>query len=488
MAKLIRPAKWFKKARAGNGDEVLKRLEDYLNGNFDEPVKILCGFWKDQQDAISYQELREAVINGKLDESTWKAWSHDYSVLVSSKLKNIWEEAAKAGAKGQPIMDGLNFSFNPQSAGIMKWITERGADFVTNSTNEQKKAIQYLLAKNVREKHTVDELAKVIRPCIGLTKQQAAANQRYYDNIVETLKKEHPKMKRESIQKKAREAAAKYAERQHRGRAMTIAQTEMAFAYNWGAHEGIKQAQRQGYIGTVVKRWSTAGGDRVYKVCEALEGMEVGMDSKFNINLKAVFSDQHMLPPAHPRCMCAIEYVEAEPAKLLRLPQRSNVPDMYSGNKHTAPKYLGSIETVSETVVKSVLKKYEAKIADSDIENAVVITSSGLIWQCYGDKKHAYPNIDLGDELKGASVTHNHPVNSSNEYTFSTDDLDLFMEYDLKILRGIDELYVYELNRNAADIEDLQLFIEDLNEYNWRHQQVNDIAKKLGIGYRRKKR
>lgn len=34
---------------------------------------------------------------------------------------------------------------------------------------------------------------------------------------------------------------------------------------------------------------------------------------------------------------------------------------------------------------------------------------------------------------------------------FSADDIALFQKYKLAILRGIDEKYVYELNRNAAD-------------------------------------
>ena len=57
------------------------------------------------------------------------------------------------------------------------------------------------------------------------------------------LKEQHPKMKPESVRNKARDAAIKYAERQHRQRAFDIAQTEMAFAYNRGADEGIRQAQ-----------------------------------------------------------------------------------------------------------------------------------------------------------------------------------------------------------------------------------------------------
>ena len=53
-----------------------------------------------------------------------------------------------------------------------------------------------------------------------------------------------------------------------------------------------------------------------------------------------------------------------------------------------------------------------------DIENAVVITKTGLVFQCYGNKNGVYPNLDLGEELMGASVTHNHPIGSSNEYSF----------------------------------------------------------------------
>ena len=48
MAILIRPGKRFRKARAGNGAEILKKLEDYLKSASTEPVELLCGFWKDQ--------------------------------------------------------------------------------------------------------------------------------------------------------------------------------------------------------------------------------------------------------------------------------------------------------------------------------------------------------------------------------------------------------------------------------------------------------
>ena len=249
MVAWSRSAKCLKKSRSRNAQEVLEQLKGYLEGAMKEPVRMLCGFWKDQQDVISYQELREAVKEGELNEETYRQWSQDYSVLVTKHLKPVWEDAIRAGAMSPPVVRGLPFDFQLQTSGIMNWIKDRGAAFVTAASDEQKHAIQALLAKKMVEGHTVDELAKYIRPCIGLTEAQARANRRYYDHMVKTLKEDHPRMQQETVEKKAREAAAKYAERQHRQRAMTIAQTESAFAYNRGADEGVRQAQAQNLLG-----------------------------------------------------------------------------------------------------------------------------------------------------------------------------------------------------------------------------------------------
>ena len=313
MSFRINPAgRLTKKKKTANGIEVLQRLQNYLDSECDEPVEILCGFWRDQQEAITYQELREAILNEQLSQQTLQEWSHDYSVLINERLANMWTDAIAAGPSGQPILDGLAFQFNTQTPGIMNWIHERGAEFVTSCMEEQKNAIAALLSKKMRDSHTVDELSRMIRPCIGLTEGQAKANARYYDNIVANLRRDHPRMKMESIRQKAADAAQKYAERQHRQRAMTIAQTESAFAYNRGADEGIRQAQNANLLGIVKKRWSTSGDDGVCAICSSLEGTEVGMDESFDFKGKLLFVGQKLLPPAHPRCACAVEYVEVE--------------------------------------------------------------------------------------------------------------------------------------------------------------------------------
>ena len=300
----------IRKGKSYEAEEVLRRLRSFLDRNEAEPVKILRGFWKDQQDALSYGEIREAILAGHISEQTIKEWRQDYAKLVNEQFSHTWKNALAVGYKGQPIMDNLSsFHFDMQKPGVLSWIGERGAEFVTNESQTTKDAIRGLLMRSVTEKHSVDELSRVIRPLVGLNKPQAYANMRYYENVLNTLSDQHPRTSKEVIQRRAQEAAWKYAEKQHRERAYMIARTEMSFAYNRGAYEGIKQAQEMGLMGAVVKIWSTSQGGNVCPDCEALEGEEVGMDGTF-FESRGLFRGDNLVPPLHPRCECAIVYQE----------------------------------------------------------------------------------------------------------------------------------------------------------------------------------
>lgn len=485
--------RYIQKSASKDGQEVLDRLNAYLDGNADEPAKFLVNFWKDQGNAFSYKEIREAMLEGTVSEETMRLWQQDYTKMVADKMYPMWLNAITAGAKGQPIFDELppGFSFNTGVPNVVSWITARGSAFITSVTEEQRKAVNALLLKRITDKFSVDELARVIRPCIGLTARQTKANVRYYRSIKERLAKEHPRMKKESIEKKAREKQLIYAAKQQRERAYTIAHTEMAFAFNKGMDETIRQAQAEGMMGVMEKRWITAGVENVCSICQALDGTQVGMDEEFDFPGKVLFTGHKLTPPAHPRCRCAVQYVEAEAPKLREdgiltpVQPASSYGDGEEKNiDHDPPKYLGTLDNVSEDVVLSTLRGYEKEIAGYDKESAVVITESGLVFQCFGDKESVHPDDDIGDALKGAYVTHNHPVGSSNEYSFSNDDVQLFMEFDLEILRGVDERFVYELTRSQTELEE-HLPISNLNEYNTRHDEVISIAERLGIGYRR---
>ena len=130
------------------------------------------------------------------------------------------------------------------------------------------------------------------------------------------------------------------------------------------------------------------------------------------------------------------------------------------------------------------LKYFEKQIVTREVENAIIITASNEVYHCSGDKNNIDTILELGDKLRCAYVTHNHPIGSANEYSFSDDDIKLFMKYKLSVLRGIDEKFIYELNRNPKDLDDL-IPLGEVDEYSNHHNKVITKAKSMGIGYQR---
>lgn len=153
--------------------------------------------------------------------------------------------------------------------------------------------------------------------------------------------------------------------------------------------------------------------------------------------------------------------------------------------EHEPPSFIR--ELVDGEDRREVLLGYESQIADEAVENAIVITNDGRIYHCYGTLNGVYPDSDLGDELYGADMTHNHPIGSRNEYTFSSSDVNLFATYNLNTLRGIDERYTYELNHNPATLDSPTPFLE-LDEYSTQHEEMIDTAERRGYGYFRRRR
>ena len=364
-----------KRRHSAEAQAILDRLAAYLHDSESDPVEMLCGFWKDQQDAITYQEMRTLVLEGYVDEVTARLWQQDYADLVKNRMPQIWNGAMIAGSRSQPLLTSLpNFTFNLQTPGVIRWIQSRGAEMVTVSTQRQKDAIALLLEDKMRNSHTVDELARLIRPCVGLYRQQAAAVSNFYDHMVKTLTEQHPRTKPERIQLKALDKATKYAERLHRQRAVTIAQTEMAFAYNYGADEGIRQAQADFLIGRCEKIWSTSGDDRVCPDCAALDGQRIGMEDTFFSGNRVVYDENGLYPPRHPRCACAVQYVEIEPPPFQSLTQEPRRVEQRTETSQTVPANPTAVQE-AEDVLAEYLQKATPGIGAITYDNGYDVST-----------------------------------------------------------------------------------------------------------------
>lgn len=155
--------------------------------------------------------------------------------------------------------------------------------------------------------------------------------------------------------------------------------------------------------------------------------------------------------------------------------------------EHDAPKLVKQVDFNDRKAVMQDISDFEKTAVKSPIEIARVVTKKGDVYDCYGTKDRVFPDTDLKNDLKGAIMSHSHPI-TETLHTFSHDDLEMFMLYDLVVLRGCDERYTYEFTRNADDIDDIDdpdISIDDLLTDTFYHFDMIRRAKENGIGYRR---
>lgn len=292
-----------KKPKAkGSKKDTLEKLRSFLAAAEPETIEFLLSFWHAQSQGVTYKELREAYLSGGITDKQFKDWQKEYAELITSTLAPKWQHAADEAA-AEVTMKYPHFVYEPSISASMDYIRQHSAELVTNLAQEQKDAINALIAHvSGYTAITPDEAARMIRPLIGLTKPQILANARHRESVKEAYMKAHPNGKPETADKKAADAAARYAARQHRYRAQNIARTELAFAYNAGAYGATKDAQAQGYIGDCVKIWLTAYDERVCTHCSKMDGEKRNIDEPF--------SNGKMIPPGHPSCRCAVAYEE----------------------------------------------------------------------------------------------------------------------------------------------------------------------------------
>ncbi len=320
-------------------------LRNYLNKREPKVGRWLVGTWNAERKALKYTELAESIHTLNAPDSWIAKWQQDYSKFVTEELGGENGEWLKAMGKGQAVMvdgirkvGGIPFEGNLASDNIKNWISQRGSVLATNLTNIQHDAIRVLLTKYaVQEPVGPIELARRLRPVIGLTKGQATAvdNLRVFlgkphtENALRARLGKYPQVFRgvrrfaegEIPPKVIEKQLESYGGRLQRRRAVRIARTELASAYNVGQLDTIKQAEAMGvFDGPVVKTWRTAGDEMVCDICEPLDDTTIELESEFEFSKPVGGRDSNrrevtghgQTPPAHPDCRCSEDFVVLE--------------------------------------------------------------------------------------------------------------------------------------------------------------------------------
>lgn len=316
----------------------LRQLYSFIDVNEPRLARFLNNMWREQEKAITYKQIREAILSGDITPAMVESWQQSYSRFVSEHMLPKWEEAFKESAtelkKKYPT-----FAFDGTAEAVRQWNMDNAARFVTNCTTEQIKGLQAAVryaTDLVDNGMNVTELSRVIRPMVGLTDRQTRANLNYYQSLIDNgMSKE-----------KAREKSIKFSAKQHRYRAQMIARTEMAFSYNQGQFLAVKQAQEQNLMGKCKKVWVTADTERTCRYCNALDGKEIEMDEDFDIQTNLKGSLIKRCPPAHPHCMCAINYIEYEPP--VYQPEEPDTQEPAADPEATEEEYFTPAQTIKE--------------------------------------------------------------------------------------------------------------------------------------------
>lgn len=311
---------WYLKPIPINTRDTREVLESAINTQSPKLARWLYSTWNAEAEALKYQEIRNAIATGELSQEWIDDWRQRYAQFVNEQLTPTWRDTqaaatqmmAEAAQRGHGVvverMDQL-------ADRLEEWIGTRAGELIEGLTTEQTSAIrsslQYL---QTVQGISSQETARYLRPLIGLTRAQTAAVARFRESLAGAGLTEAQRLKR----------VEDYSARLHRLRAQRIADTEIAFAYNYAKQANVEQLDEEGGLsGPVIKRWLTGQDERVCPFCGALGGWvldEDGTDYREDeqaaarVDLAQTFPGATRrlpnvkVPPAHPSCRCDVIY------------------------------------------------------------------------------------------------------------------------------------------------------------------------------------
>jgi SPP1 gp7 family putative phage head morphogenesis protein len=264
---------------------IADRLKGQVRRNF------LAAMTKLRNEA-SAAEIVRAIEGGDLSVAQ--------SVISQSKLAKHLEPVigtmnAAIVAAGKVTIEniGVQIRFDIKNPFAIDAAIEHRARLVRNVTKATQQGIAKLVSRGIVDGIPPRDLAKMIKPMIGLTNNQASAAL----HLRKTLLKSGVTAKNTST------IVGKFIDKQLRYRAETIAITETVRASNMGQHAAWNDAidRRLIRVGGEPREWLAADSERTCPVCNALDG-EI-------VEFSQPFSQGMLYPPAHPRCRCSVGLV-----------------------------------------------------------------------------------------------------------------------------------------------------------------------------------
>jgi len=266
-------------------------------------VVNLSRFWARQSMDIQQSDIDASIAAGRITTEMQDQWATDWQNFVSSQMDAVWSSAMLEGSNQmQAQLQKAELKvFGRLVSRFRQWREARAARLASKLAQTQHRATQEIVQSlGVERGVSARDTRRIVRASLGLTTRQTAAIVKIWDTLAEEGIQDLAASKRRLLNS---------ADRMGTIRARRIAKTEIALAFNAGAHEQVRLHIEDNSLleSKVVKVWVTAGDGNVCDFCTDLaNNPPIGFSDVFGTKNWADGST--VSPPVHPSCRCVIEY------------------------------------------------------------------------------------------------------------------------------------------------------------------------------------
>ena len=118
-----------------------------------------------------------------------------------------------------------------------------------------------------------------------------------------------------------------------------------------------------------------------------------------------------------------------------------------NSNSSSVAEYKGHIDVSNKELVHNYLDNIEKELVKNNYETACVVLNNGDIYNVKGDSS-SVDIYSIGETLESSYMYHNHPKEKT-WYSFSSDDVGVFIGDKVQYSKASDFKYEYEMERTA---------------------------------------
>lgn len=254
-----------------------------------------------------------------------------------------------------------------------------------------------------------------------------------------------------------------------RYKASRLVRTELTYVQNAAAADTYEKAGCKKY------EYCAALDNRTSEECKKLNGQQFYF-------AEAVVGKN--FPPMHANCRCTIVPV---------FDDEEDAP-LESGSEGNSVGKAEKIDEIDVSKTDNKIKEYSELIRYEKAENSYIIDRYGNVFYSKGDDSNVYiENIDL----KGATITHNHP-DDVDVLSFGKDDFDFLKRHgDIRRLIAVNSEYTYEVKilKSIKELDYNDYYVKALSQVGvlegetveFQHEVFELLNKEGYVKYERKK-